>query len=337
MFWRRLGLWLVAPALVLLLGLSGCVGPQNPWGDAPSPRVIVTIPPLYSFVKNVGGKHVAIRCLCTSTGPHQYEPGTMDSIQFRTANLFLAIGLKLDDKFADKMATQSQNAQLHYIKLGDALPAHLKLKADEHDEHDEHGKDDKEDKKDDKHGGDHHHEHGDIDPHVWLGIEQAKAMVAQVRDALIEADSNAEHQKDYRENAGKYIERLDDLVGKGKKLLSDKKNKKIISFHESLQYFSRTFDLKVVDVFEQAPGSDPSATVLARLQHEVEKDDGPRVIAIEPQYDASKYKDKLGNKVKVEWVIVDPLETADEKGLKDDNWYETKILHSIEALAEKLR
>ena len=35
--------------------------------------MVVSFAPLDSFVKSVGGKHVGVICLATTTGPHEYE------------------------------------------------------------------------------------------------------------------------------------------------------------------------------------------------------------------------------------------------------------------------
>jgi zinc transport system substrate-binding protein len=338
MFWRRLGLYLVLPAcLTALLAVSGCITAPDPWppGSKP-PRVLVTIPPLYSFVKNVAGDHATIRCLCTTTGPHHYESDSVqDAMQLRTANLFLAIGLGLDEKFADRMAEHSQNPNLRYIRLGNSLPAKLKLKTEDHDEDE---KDHKDHKDHQDHKDAHGHEHGEFDPHVWLGIEQAKNMVEQIRDALKVADPDTQHAKDYDANAAKYLETLEKLREDGKKSLKDKKNLKIISFHESLEYFEKSFGIDIVGVIERAPGSTPTSGDINDLV-KLCKEKDVRVIAVEPQYASNNVAAQLQKELgggKVLLVEVDPLETAEEKELKSAKWYEERMRANIDNLAKAL-
>ena len=43
----------------------------------------------------------------------------------------------------------------------------------------------------------------------------------------------------------------------GEKVLKDKKDRRIISFHESLGYFAKEFDITIVDVIEEGPGQEP--------------------------------------------------------------------------------
>jgi ABC-type Zn uptake system ZnuABC Zn-binding protein ZnuA len=320
----------------------GCSRSTTVWRDRGSPRVVVTIPALDNFVRNVGGEHVGVVCLCTTQGPHHYQYDTQDAILLREADLFFAIGLSLDDKFADPIQTESHNPHLHYVKLGDKLrdgdekrKEKLLLRLPEHEEHG----------KEEKHEHGHEHEHGDFDPHIWLGIPQAIALVEIIRDELKRADPN--HAGDYDKNAANYIQKLNDLHAYGKERLKDKTNRKIIAFHESLGYFAKSFDVDIVDVLEVTPGAEASQPHMVKLAKECKEKD-VRVIAVEPQYPtetsakilrgAMKDKDK-----QIAFVEIDPLETAeksdlkaDEKELKSSQWYEKKMRQNLDNLAKSL-
>jgi zinc transport system substrate-binding protein len=322
---------LIVTAMVLVSGLSGCTRSTPVWDSRGGPpRVVVTIPALDNFVKNVGGDHVAVVCLCTVQGPHQYQYNAQDAMLLREADLFFAIGLTLDDKFADPIQIESHNARLQYVKLGERLPKKLLLATRE--EH-EHGKEE------DEH--EHGHEHGEHDPHVWLGIDQAKAMVEIIRDELKKADPN--HAEDYEANATKYLKKLDELHAFGKEQLKDKKNRKIIAFHESLGYFAKSFGVDIVDAIEVTPGSEPRPEHIAKLAKEC-KEHQIRVIAVEPQYPKETSAEVLKQQVKdIAFVVVDPLETADKKDLKEDGkelkdpqWYEEKMRQNLKNLAKAL-
>ena len=315
---------------VLLSSVCGCSRSTPAWQNRNGPpRVVVTIPALDSFVRNVGGERVGIICLCTTKGPHHYEYNPTDAIVLRDADLFLAIGLTLDDKFADKMQDESHNARLRYIKLGERLPKKLLLKGEEHEE----GKEEK--------GHEHEHEHGEYDPHIWLGIPQAIALVELIRDQLRDIDPG--HAKEYEDNAAGYIETLKKLHADGKAKIKDKKDRKIIAFHESLAYFADSFGVEIVDAIERAPGEEPLPGHLAKLVEKC-KASHVRLIAVEPQYSRGSSADILKKEVKdIELVVVDPLETADavdlredQKELKNKDWYEKKMQQNLATLAENL-
>src|SRR5262249_19088288 len=131
----RSAISLLTLGLVMMLGWLGCSPAPDPWGGAPSPRVVVTFAPLYSFVKGVGGDHVAVRCLCTTAGPHHYEESAQDHQLVRDADLLFALGLTLDEKFADALAKDSRSKGFQYVKLGERLPRALLLPMGHHDEH----------------------------------------------------------------------------------------------------------------------------------------------------------------------------------------------------------
>jgi ABC-type Zn uptake system ZnuABC Zn-binding protein ZnuA len=330
---RLMGGLVVLAAMMLAGALPGCSPSRNPWqGRGGATRVVVTIPALDSFVRNIGGDHVSVICLCTNRGPHHYEYNPQDAIVLREAELFFANGLTLDDNFADQMQVESHNPRLRYVKLGERLPEKMLLKNEE--EH-EHGKEEA------KHEHDHGHEHGEHDPHVWLGIAQAKEMVKTIRDELKTVD--AANADEYEKNAENYLKTLDKLAEYGKDKLKDKKNRKLIAFHESLGYFAKSFDVQIVDAIEVAPGQEPSPGHLKKLVETCKKED-VRIIAVEPQYPKGTSAEVVKKEVKdIEFVIVDPLETADGKELKDDQkelkdkgWYEKKMKQNLDALAKSL-
>jgi len=325
MLYRR---WLsVLVSLMVVAGLFlGCSSHQDVWeGKGGPPRVVVTFPPLVSFVKGVAGDHAAIISLCTNTGPHGYEYNVKEIIGLRKADLFLANGLELDNSFADKLYLNVSRPKLPYVKIGEDLPKTLLLAA--HDEEEE------------KAGGDHKHEHkhGIYDPHIWLGIPQAKAMVEKIRDALIKTDP--ENEKEYTRNTTKYLKKLDSLKETGDKLLKNKKIK-LVSFHDSLGYFAKTYGVEIVDVIEVAPGDTPTGKKLEDLVTTC-IDKKIKIIAVEPQFPKSSadvlQKELKKKKLEVELIVIDPLETVDEKDTLNDDWYIGKMTENLENLAKAVK
>jgi ABC-type Zn uptake system ZnuABC Zn-binding protein ZnuA len=285
---------------------------------------VVTFPPLYSFARSVLGDQGTVLCLCLEKGPHHYEVEAADIMKLRDADLFFANGLLLDDRhFANSLQLQSGNPRLRYLKLGDALPPDLLLKTRHED--------------DDPDEGGHEHEHGEYDPHVWLGIPQAVGMVEKIRDDLKKADP--EHAQEYDANAKAYVQVLCKLHQEGKEKLKAKKDRKVVSFHESLAYFARSFGLEVVGSIEQGAGDEPTGQRLSHLVQLCQKK-GVSVIAVEPQYPRTTSADKLHAELKkkgskVEIVVVDPLETA-RPGELDGDWYRRKMWKNINNLFKGL-
>jgi zinc transport system substrate-binding protein len=322
-----------AGLLAMLVGMSGCSRSGDPWqGETGTPRVVVTLAPLYSFVKGVTGNQAAVKCLCTTTGPHHHQPDTRDAYALEKADIVFSIGLKLDDTLTGGLATMARRKDIPIVKLGEKLPKKMLHDMEGDHDHDH-----------DAAKGGHHHDHGQTDPHVWLGIPQAIKMVETIRDELAKVDEA--HAGDYKKNADEYIKSLKALEADGKKLLADKKNKRIVSFHDALGYFSRTFDLEVVDVIELGPGDEPTAKHLTDVVKKCRDKENPvGAITVEPQYPKSTsakiVQDELKAKgIAIELVTVDPLETANPDEIKNEGakWYEARMRQSLKALADVLK
>jgi zinc transport system substrate-binding protein len=293
--------------------MGGCLKPPDDWADRGGPpRVLVSFPPLYSFVKSVGGDQVGVISLCTTSGPHHFEGEAQDHRLLSRADLLFANGLMLDDKFIDPLARGRADTPQFLVKLGDGLPSDLLDKFEDEDK---------------------------TDPHVWLGIPQATKMVDQIRDQLIRVD--AAHKSAYEANAAKYKETLDRLHQYGEAQLKDKKDRPFISFHDSLHYFAKSFDLKIAAVIEIEPGVAPSPGELEKLVQTIQKEN-IHVIAVEPQYPTSgpaqTLKAELASKgfPDIELVEIDPLETAEVQNLTAD-LYERTMRQNIDNLAKHLK
>jgi ABC-type Zn uptake system ZnuABC Zn-binding protein ZnuA len=244
--------WLALLAPVLLLLPFACATQPDPWADEPgSPRIVVTIAPLSSFVRGVAGDRAAVKCLCTTTGPHHYETDYRDSRLMEKADAVFAIGLELDDHFGPALHRLSNRGSgLPYVKLGEKLKEQkLVHPMRKH----VHGAD----------NGDAPHVHGEWDPHVWLGSEQAVAMVELIRDTLCQVDEP--HADEYRKNADAYVKRLNELHKEGVDLMGKKTVKRLISFHDAFQYFADSYGLEIAEVIELAPGEAPGQKHFERL------------------------------------------------------------------------
>jgi ABC-type Zn uptake system ZnuABC Zn-binding protein ZnuA len=302
--------------------IPGCSSTEDDWKDQGGPpRVVVTFAPLYCFVKNVAGEDAGVLTLCTNLGPHDYQFNSRDIIKLRKADLFLANGLDLDDDFAIKLKNSCGNANLKFIEAAtEAIPP-VELRKYAAGQKDSHG-----------------HQHGEYDPHVWLGIPQAIRLVNLVRDKLKSVDADRADRYDKRADA--YNEKLKKLHAEGQKALQDKKDRRLITSHDAFHYFADAFGLKIVETISPRPGIEADSRKIAKLI-DVCKENKVRVIATEPQYPRGAADVLLKALRKelpdAEIIELDPLETASADDLKDPEWYERKMRDNINKLAEALR
>jgi zinc transport system substrate-binding protein len=318
----------------LTLLVAGCPkGPAaDPWASAGTkPKVLVSFAPLYSFAASVAGPDAEVKCLLTTTGPHNHGDATAQQIQLaRGCDVFVINGLGLEDEadgIVPKLQKVAANPKWNVLNLGTKInPEWLR----EGECHHDHSKPDED------------HEHG-IDPHVWLSIRSAKVMVEGIRDELKRLDPA--HADGYEARAAAYLKKLDRLEADGKAMLAKKEEKWILSFHESLNYFAETYGLKVAGSIEVNPGQEPSEKKLKEIIKKCTNPNAPvRVIAVEPQFptrsSAAKVRDALrglpGQAVEAEFAEVDPLETCDEADLSAD-LYEKVMNKNLTELARVLR
>ena len=319
---------IVALAVGVGLLLPGCSGSgDDGWPkDHPGPKVAVSFAPIYCFAANVAGEDAIVRNLLTTTGPHHFNPTDREARLLRRADILFLNGIGLEGDKPESMKRGSGNKNLKLVELGDKIQ---KDKLCEGSCCHDHGD-----------GDAHDHDHG-LDPHVWLSPDHAITMVEGIRDELKTADPT--HAANYDRRASEYIAKLKTLKEYGIALLKDKKDRKLVTFHDSMTYFAKTFDLQIVGVVEKNPGSEPNDTQLRKLIALCEDPASPvRVVCTEPQYSNSNaghelikilVQHKVPDPVLVE---LDPLETVPAEQLTPD-WYEARMRANLEALARAMK
>lgn len=318
----------VLAAIVLVSFLGGCSNGKDPWQQRPGPKVVAFFPPLYSLAATVAGDDAQVASLITYQGPHDYEPSPQDARMLHGADLFLTIGLGLDDVVSRKLAKSSSNKKLKRVALGERLPKQWLHEGGCSCGH--------------KHGpGENHDRHNhqvQYDPHVWLSPTIASAIAVGIAEELSALDPA--HKAGYQSRAAALSDRLAALQKDGNQWLAEKKEKpKVISFHGSLHYFAPCFGVEVVDSIE-APGQEPSPKKISQLVEACQKH-GARLIAVEPQYPSHTGAKVLFNELKrkgidAEFVEIDPLETAMPADLSSD-FYERKLRDNLRRLAAVLK
>ena len=174
-------------------------------------------------------------------------------------------------------------------------------KEDDHDhDHDDHGK--KEDDHDD-HGHDDHdgHAHGEFDPHIWLDPINAKAMLNEMAEHLIENDPKNEAK--YKSNLAKALQEIDKLTID---VMTDLSNSvSSIVFHDAYQYFEERFNVKVLGAFTVNTDVMPGAEQLAEIREIIEHDKVACVFS-EPQFNPDIIN-AVAKDMKIKTGVLDPL------------------------------
>jgi ABC-type Zn uptake system ZnuABC Zn-binding protein ZnuA len=324
----------VLPSTFLFF-LVGCgpKGTDTKQQAAPGAKVVlVSFPPLYSFAKSVAGDDAQVNVLLTGTGPHAQPDPTADQLKLaKNADLFFIIGLGFDENISEKIQQAGGKSKAELVELGEKIDQKT-LREGGHHHHHHDGKEEKEDKKGEKEEEGH-------DPHIWLSPRHAKMVVAVIRDELKEHD--AAHAAGYDSRANAYMDRLDQLHKDGNVLLKDKKERTIVTFHDSLGYFADSFGLTIAGVVQVDAGHEPSAQHIKDLI-KICKEKNVRVIAVEPQFNSNHADTVLRELRKVpelkdaQTVVIDPLETAADNEISAD-LYEKRMRTNLQELARVLK
>lgn len=303
----------------------GCGGNRDDvWPERPGPKVVVSFAPIYCFATKVAGEDAVVRNIMTTTGPHDFNPTDTEARLLRKANILFINGLELDTNLANTLKRGSGNRDLKVVDLGGRIPEAELLEGSCHHDHGP--------------GEAHDHEHG-IDPHIWMSPEFAVRMVEGIRDELKAADPG--HAANYDRRAAEYIGELQKLHADGRAMLKDKKDRQLVTFHESLAYFAKSFDLAIAGVVQKKPGVEPNSDEVGKLI-EICKENKVRLIAVEPQYGTQTSAKTILEELKrkgipdADLVVIDPLETVAPAELTPD-WYVQKMRANLEALARAMK
>ncbi len=168
-------------------------------------------------------------------------------------------------------------------------------KKDKHDDHKEHGH--KEDKHDDHKG----HAHGEHDPHIWLDPMNAKVILSEMAEHLIENDQ--ENASKYKANLKKANKDIDKLIKKVKSELN--KDFKSIVFHDAYQYFEKRFNVNVLGAFTVNTDILPGAEQLSEIREVIEHEKVSCVFS-EPQFNPDIIK-AVAKDTNIKTGVIDPL------------------------------
>lgn len=287
--------------MAICIILTGCSPPAgttvapatgSAWKSSGKVKVLTSIAPVYCLTKLVAGEDAEVLCLMTAHGPHDFAPTQDDVKILAEADLFVVIGLGLEE-FLNGMVKSADNRKLKVVRTGMAIPEELRLEAE---------------------GKPHYHgdklvSHKGVDPHIWLGMDEAGHMVDTITTALVDRDTR--NAAAYQSRAKEVKDRLAKLKTQGTAQLKNAKGG-LVTFHDSFRYFGRSFGINIVGTIRDVKGDQPMSPAALREQAEEFKKKGVRIIGVEPQYPRG-VAENLAKEIdakKTKIIDLDPLETA---------------------------
>jgi zinc transport system substrate-binding protein len=264
--------------MIAILLLTGCarVSPAGPTAS-PSQRrlsVVVSIPPLADFARQVGDNRVDVITLVPpGASPHTYTITPAQAVALSKADVFIFndIGLEF---WAKKTIAASGNSRLVVINASEGIPV---LAGDQ-----------------DGSGG---------NPHVWLDPQLAIRQVERIRDGLIIADPAG--RATYKTAAAAYIAELRALDVEIAQEVQTWRRKQFVAFHPSFAYFARRYGLVQAAVVEPTAGKEPSPAELLAIISTLRRIHA-RAIFAEPQLSA-KAAETIARETGIQVLTLDPL------------------------------
>ena len=277
---RRIGLVRrIAAAAVAVAAAGACLGALACTRSAPARRLVAaTVFPVFDLTHRVADDRLDVRLiLAPGLDPHSYEPRPKDVAGLADASLIFAVGLGLDP-WAHSLARSAGAGEACVFELGplmDPILAPPGLIRPE----------------------------PLIDPHFWTDPVRAQRAV----DVIVEALSGLDPEGGpfYRERGGTLKRSIQAVHADVARQAETWPRRRLVTFHGSLFYFAARYGLRVVDVVQTVPGTEPTAQHMAALVAELRGVD-PAALFTEPQME-SQLATALAREAGVGVYEVDPL------------------------------
>ena len=149
-----------------------------------------------------------------------------------------------------------------------------------------------------------------LDQHMWLSPDNAAIMVRLIAETLSRIDDH--NAADYRANADRTIQKLNDMASAMERQLGPVRGKPYLVMHDAFQYFEGYFDLNAIGAVSLGPDRLPGARRLGELRRGLQQS-GAKCAFTEPQI-ASTLLNALVQGTDIKRGVLDPLGASVEPG-----------------------
>ncbi|HEY81823.1 MAG TPA: zinc ABC transporter solute-binding protein [Dehalococcoidia bacterium] len=259
------------PLLVVMVAASilSCGGKEETGGKI---EVVVTIPPQAEFVERVGGERVMVTVMVPpGANLHTYEPTPSQMTALAGAEMYAKVGSGIEFELAwmDRLLAVNQDMLVVDCAWGVEIEEVAGKRT--------------------------------LDPHIWMSPRNAKIMVQNIYDGLVQVDPDGKEY--YRQNLERYLRELSQLDQEIRDKLSGVTNRRFMVYHPAFGYFAREYNLVMLPI--EAEGKEPTAAGLARLIEQA-KENGIKVIFAEPQFNPQS-AEVIAEAIDGRVVLIDPL------------------------------
>ena len=310
---------LISFLLPISLFLAGCAGTQSTKEKEQSDRqltVYTTVYPLQYFTKAIGGNVVQVKTIYPpGSDEHTFEPSQKDMMKLADSDLFIYVGLGLEG-FVEKTKSTLKSEKVTLLAAGEHI--HLEengASSTAEDHADEDG-----------------HNHGDINPHVWLDPVYSKELAESIKDALIK--QMPENEEQFVQNYNILVQKLDTLNNDFSEVISQAKHPEIIVSHAAYGYWESRYGLKQISISGLSTSNEPSqkqleSIVLTAKEHKTD------YIFFE-QNVSSKLTEIVQNEIGAKPLYLHNLAVLTAKDIENNKDYFSIMDDNLQALKKAL-
>ncbi|MDA9042353.1 zinc ABC transporter substrate-binding protein [Candidatus Pelagibacter sp.] len=276
-------------------------------------KVVTSIKPIHSLASyimdGVGSPGLIVDGY---NSPHSFQLKPSHAKMLEQADIIFWIGEDLENFLEKPLATIAKKAEkieLLEIKGIKKLKFRERNIFEEHEGHDDHGDDAKKEEHDDhghdakkeEHDDHEGHGHGEYDPHIWLDPINAKVILNEITEHLIENDSK--NAAFYKSNLAKALAKIDKLIIDV--ITETNTDLSYVVFHDAYQYYENRFNVNILGAMTVNPDVMPGAEQIHEI-HEVIEHDNVSCILSEPQFNPDIIK-SIAKDTNVKTGVLDPL------------------------------
>jgi zinc/manganese transport system substrate-binding protein len=232
-------------------------------------RVVTTTQDTRSIAQTIGGNKVDVFAIATGyQNPHFVDPKPSYIIKLANADLFVTLGLDLENSWSVPLLTSSRNVKIQKGSAGyvDASIGVTLMQVPSSINRAE----------------------GDIhiygNPHYWLDPLNGKIIARNICNGLEKI--SPENKTFFEANLKAFNDQLDLKLKSWIAAMASFKGSKIIAYHNEWCYFENRFGLQIVDFLEPKAGIPPTPSQLIKIIKEV-KENKIKVIISSPYFTTS--------------------------------------------------
>lgn len=269
---------------------------RNPVVDNDNPVLVTSGYVPYTLAKQLAGDSVNVLMLLPpGAEPHAFEPTPGALITLKHANAFVYLSNELEPWAADLAHVAAEKAPV--IKLADSVPA-------------------------------------STDPHVWMNLQNAKLLAAQIAQILTQIDPA--HAETYQQNLAKFDKEMGELAHEFQTTLVNCKSREVVHVgHLAFKNLTDTYGLTLTALAGTSHDGEHSAKKLAALVNAM-KAQGVTAIFTEDTL-SPRLAQAVAAETGAQILPLYPIEHISKQDFNDNVTYAELMRRNLESLKRGLQ